>query len=84
MALVEAGYQVSVIDRGLWIALPREVDARWRERHSMELVNENGKWRIRGAGAERANVAYASFGDGKLIYRIEAGKQSAVPGVACD
>jgi hypothetical protein len=60
------------VDRGLWIALPREVNAWWRQRHAMELVNEDGHWRIRGAEAWRARVAYASLENGRISYRFEA------------
>jgi hypothetical protein len=58
-------------DRGLWIALPREVDAWWRDRRNMELTHENGQWCIRGAQAERARVAYASFENGQTVYKVE-------------
>jgi hypothetical protein len=63
-------------DRGLWIALPREVDAWWRARRSMELVNEDGKWRIQGTGAQRASVAYASLENGRVIYKIETARSA--------
>ena len=58
-------------DRGMWIALPREVDRWWRQRSAMQLVEEDGKWRIRGDGCERARVAFASFDNGTLTYTIE-------------
>jgi hypothetical protein len=46
-------------ERGMWIALPSQVNTWWRQRSSMSLVCENGNWRIEGAGSERARVAYA-------------------------
>jgi hypothetical protein len=58
--------------RGLWMALPREVDAWWRDRHQMNLVNDEGRWRIQGPQAERARIAYASLQQGKLAYRFES------------
>jgi hypothetical protein len=58
-------------DRGLWIALPRDVDDWWRSRHAMKLVNRNGKWRIVGPQAKRARVAYASLQDGRIVYEVE-------------
>jgi hypothetical protein len=63
-------------DRGLWIVLPGEVDTWWRNRHEMELTNDDGQWRIRGPQAERARVAYASLEDERLVYRVEKGKTS--------
>jgi peptidoglycan/xylan/chitin deacetylase (PgdA/CDA1 family) len=59
-------------DRGLWITLPCEVNAWWSQRRDMELVNENGQWRIRGPDAWRARVAYASLKNGQIAYRVEA------------
>jgi hypothetical protein len=46
-------------DASLWIALPSEVDDWWRLRNRLELVHENGCWRIEGPGRERARIAYA-------------------------
>lgn len=54
-----------------WIALPREVAAWWRMRSEMNLVKENGAWRIEGKGSARARIAYAvRSGDG-ISYRFE-------------
>lgn len=58
-------------DRGLWIALPGEVNEWWRKRVNMELVNEDGRWRIRGPQAWRARVAYASLENGRIAYRVD-------------
>ena len=57
-------------NEGLWIALPGEVDSWWRHRSQMKLVEEKGKWRIEGSGAERGRVAYATIADDKVVYRI--------------
>jgi hypothetical protein len=67
------------VDRGLWIALPREVNDWWRHRQNMELVNENGHWRICGPQAPRARVAYASLENGRITYRVEAAKPPVWP-----
>jgi hypothetical protein len=49
----------------VWTPLPRDVADWWRDRSRMELVQENGRWRVEGPGQERARVAYASLeGDG--------------------
>lgn len=66
-------------DHRLWIALPCEVNAWWRDRRHMELTDENGQWRIRGPQAERARVAYASVENGKVIYKVETVKAAGSP-----
>jgi len=55
-------------ERNIWLALPREVDAWWRDRNSMTLIQQDGKWSICGKGSERAAVAYAKLEDGNLTY----------------
>ena len=57
-------------EHGVWVALPREVDRWWRERSRMTLVCDGGEWRIEGVGAERARIAYASYTNGELTFRI--------------
>ena len=65
-------YLADMRDRGeTWIALPAEVDAWWRLRSKLRLVNEGGSWHIRGEGAERAQIAYANLIDGKLTYELD-------------
>jgi hypothetical protein len=67
------------LDYGIWIALPREVDAWWRARNKMELVNQDGRWRIRGtAQVEHARVAYASMEDDRVVYRVDQERQLLV------
>ena len=53
-----------------WIALPNEVDAWWRLRNELKLVNEDGAWRIEGKGCKRARIAYATIADGTLKYEF--------------
>jgi hypothetical protein len=43
----------------IWSPLPREVAEWWQQRNQMELVCDDGQWRVEGPGAERATVAYA-------------------------
>lgn len=65
------GYLSELRTRGeTWIALPAEVDAWWRLRSQLRLVMEDGAWRIRGEGRERARVAFAKIDDGKLTYEL--------------
>jgi hypothetical protein len=54
----------------IWIALPKHVDAWWRQRSRMELIRRNGAWRVDGEGKERARVAYAFLAGDKISYRI--------------
>jgi hypothetical protein len=58
-------------ERGLWIALPRDVNGWWRARHRMELVNHEGRWQIRGPQSERARIAYASLEKDRVVYKVE-------------
>ena len=59
------------ITRNIWFALPSEVDRWWRERSKMHLVLDGDDWQIEGEGAERACVAYARIGDGRLVYELQ-------------
>jgi hypothetical protein len=54
----------------VWMPLPREAAAWWRERSAMKLVEIDGTWRIEGKGKERARVAYASESNGRLAYSL--------------
>ena len=63
--------------KNVWTALPREINAWWRQRAAMQLVNSGSGWRIEGPGAERARLAWASESDGKLVYSVEPASMSA-------
>lgn len=52
----------------IWAALPGEVAHWWKERSNMEIVQENGKWSVKGPGKERACVAYASLAGDAVTY----------------
>jgi hypothetical protein len=58
-------------DRRLWIALPREVDQWWRERHEMKLVRDGNSWRIEGKGKERARLAFATLVGDELTFSVD-------------
>lgn len=58
-------------ERNVWLALPREVDRWWRERHEMKLVQKHGRWDIEGHGRERARIAYANSDGQRLTYSFE-------------
>jgi hypothetical protein len=51
--------------RNVWVALPRDVDAWWRQRSRMRVERRGASWGIVGEGAERARLAFAhADGDG--------------------
>lgn len=56
--------------KGVWIALPGEVDTWWRQRSKMRLVRKDVQWHIEGEGADRATIAYASIKNNALNYRL--------------
>jgi len=55
----------------VWMALPKEVDAWWRERAKMTLVCEAGQWRIEGPGHGRAKLAYACLAGDQISYTFD-------------
>jgi hypothetical protein len=57
-------------DTKIWIARPGDVNRWWRDRSEMTLVLEDGKWRIKGRGRERARVGYACIKDGQIVYSV--------------
>jgi len=57
-------------EQNVWIALPKDVNAWWRQRNQMKLVQCEGQWRIEGPGAERAMVAFARLENDRLSYRF--------------
>jgi hypothetical protein len=61
-------------DTGLWIALPSEVNDWWRLRNHLELVHENGCWRIEGPGRERARIAYAHLAQDGVHFQFPTNK----------
>jgi hypothetical protein len=58
--------------KGVWMALPGEINQWWRDRRQMNLVQEGSGWRVEGRGSERARVAYASRDNGRLVYTVAA------------
>jgi hypothetical protein len=61
-------------DSGLWIALPSEINDWWRLRNRLELVRENGCWRIEGPGSERARIAYAHLTQDGVHFQFQKNK----------
>jgi len=63
------GYLARLRDEGtIWTALPRDVATWWRTRSQMNLVYEDGRWRVKGPGKERARVAYANLAGDQVTY----------------
>jgi hypothetical protein len=58
-------------EKRIWFALPGEIDRWWRARSRMRMVNDDGKWRIEGDGAERAKVAFARAAGDRLEYEVD-------------
>jgi hypothetical protein len=57
-------------ESNVWVTLPRDVDRWWRDRSQMRLVIDEGLWRIKGPGHERARIAYACIENDSLVYRF--------------
>lgn len=61
-------------EKGLWLALPREVDQWWRERSKMRLRETPHGIRIEGENSARARIAYAFEENGKLAFSVDKEK----------
>jgi peptidoglycan/xylan/chitin deacetylase (PgdA/CDA1 family) len=54
----------------MWLALPSEVDAWWRQRNAMTLVREKGRWSVCGRGSGQAVVAFARLEKDKVEFSL--------------
>jgi hypothetical protein len=54
----------------IWAPLPGEVDRWWRARSQMKLVQKDGRWKIEGPEADRAQIAYAAAEGDQLVYEV--------------
>jgi hypothetical protein len=63
----------------MWTPLPRDVAQWWQQRSQMQLVCDEGRWRVEGAGKERARIAYAAIEDDHLTYTLEGEKSTVLP-----
>ena len=59
-------------DRNVWTALPGDIDRWWRQRRELTLDRCGEHWRITGAGADRARVAFAYRDEGRIKFRVQA------------
>ena len=66
-------------ENNVWVTTPGEVNRWWRQRAQMEIVEENGRYRIEGEGSERAMIAYASESEGRLVYTLASSHAGAQP-----
>jgi hypothetical protein len=57
--------------RDTWHALPGQVAAWWGSRVQQKLVHEDGSWRVRGPGSQRARVAQVSVEGVGLAFQIQ-------------
>ena len=63
-------------DANIWITLPGDVNRWWRDRSAMKLVLEEGRWRIKGRGRERARIGFASIEDDQIVYTVGEGSEA--------
>lgn len=54
----------------IWAPLPREVAEWWQLRKQMQLVYEDGQWRVEGIGKERAHVAFARIDGSEVTFSL--------------
>ncbi|HYU45495.1 MAG TPA: hypothetical protein VEK84_04865 [Terriglobales bacterium] len=64
----------------LWVALPRDIDSWWRARSQMSVIGDGDSWRIEGAGAEHAVLAFAKNVNGKLVYDVTEAPSTSAQG----
>jgi len=65
---------------GMWAPLPRDVAKWWQQRSRMQLVCDEGRWRVEGTGKERARVAFAHLSGNQVTYSLEESPMSAAYG----
>jgi hypothetical protein len=58
--------------RGVWTALPGELNRWWRQRSQMRIVGADGRLRIEGAGRERACLAWAIVRGEGVEYAVDS------------
>jgi hypothetical protein len=54
--------------KGVWVALPGEINDWWRSRAKMWVRKVGDTWRVEGEGSERARVGFASWENEQLHY----------------
>jgi hypothetical protein len=64
----------------IWTALPRDVNSWWRARSQMSVIRDGNSWRIEGAGAEHAVLAFAKNVNGKLVYDVTDARSTCATG----
>jgi hypothetical protein len=57
-------------NENVWMTLPGEISVWWRARDRMRLVEGPDGWRIEGAEATRARLAWATLIDDRLVYEL--------------
>jgi hypothetical protein len=64
-------------EKKIWMSRPGDVNRWWRERSTMKLVLQDGRWRIEGQGRERARIAFARIQDDRIVYTVEGSSEAA-------
>jgi hypothetical protein len=57
--------------RNVWMALPREVDRWWRDRHATTVVRDADGWHLDGPAKDRACLAFATLTPTGLTFAVE-------------
>lgn len=58
------------LTENIWITTPMHMNTWWRARSKLSLIRDGSEWRIKGAGSERARLAYARLQDATISYEI--------------
>ena len=58
------------LTENVWITTPADLNLWWRARSKLSLIRDGSEWRIKGAGSERARVAYARRNGDTISYEI--------------
>lgn len=58
-------------NRGVWMALPGQVNRWWRDRAEMKLVAQGNTWVIEGPNKEKASIAYAVLKGEEIGYSFQ-------------
>ena len=67
-------------ERGVWMALSKDVARWWRQRSQMNIVEDRDGLRIEGEGKERARIAYALEKDGRLEFELASAPSGCLVG----
>lgn len=64
-------------DKRIWVTCPGEINAWWRRRRDMELVQTGSEWKITGEDCERATIAFATLVNDEVVYTFNSNQLEA-------